>query len=177
MMEKTGKKFIADRINDSDINSINDYIKVGVIRMSKYNKYFLQNPIDYGENRYYEAGYYGPNVWYKGADYNTNFTMCFVRVEESMVMEEDSHTHDFDMYIWFLPADPRDMEDLGCEIEYFIGSGEEQERFIVTKTSSFYCPKGIFHGPLTFKNVTKPVYLVHATMAEDYKTWRDMKDS
>ncbi len=145
--------------------------------MSKYSQYLIQNPIDYGERRYYAPGYYGPNVWYKGEDYNTDFTMCFVRVEESMIMEEESHTHDFDMYLWLLPADPKDMENLGCEVEYTLGSGEEAETFVVDKTCSFYIPKGIEHGPFTFKNVTKPLYLVHATMAGDYKTWRKTEGS
>lgn len=140
--------------------------------MSKYDKYVIQNPIDYGEKRYYDQGYYGPNVWFKGKEYDSNFTMCIVRVEWSQVMEEAAHTHDFDMYLWFLPCDPNNMEDLGCEIEFCLGEGEGQERFVMTETCSFYVPKGVVHGPLAFKNVTRPVYLLHGTVAEDYKTWR-----
>ena len=140
--------------------------------MSKYSKYLIQNPIDYGEMRYYDQGYYGPNVWYKGAEYNSNFTMCIVRTEWDQVMEESAHTHDFDMYLWLLPVDPNDMENLGCEVEYCFGEGDEQEIFVLTKTCSIFCPKGVVHGPLTFRNMTKPVYLVHGTVAQDYKAWR-----
>ncbi|MGD0915136.1 MAG: hypothetical protein ABSB22_01650 [Thermodesulfobacteriota bacterium] len=136
---------------------------------TKYSQYVIRKPIDYGDKIYYDIGYYGPNVWYKGEDYKNDFTMIFVRVEESMIMEEYSHVHDFDMYLWLLPLEPNNMEDLGCEVELVFGSGGEEEKHVLTKTGSFFVPKGIVHGPFTFRNVTKPVLLVHAcTGAADY---------
>lgn len=138
----------------------------------KYAKYVIQKPIDYGKKIYYDVGYYGPNVWFKGEDYNNNLTVIFIRVEKSMVMEEYSHVHDFDMYLWLLPLDPNNMEDLGCEVELVYGRESEQEKHVLTKTGSFYVPKGIVHGPFTFRNVTRPVLFVHACtgVADYYKT-------
>lgn len=139
-----------------------------------YENNFINNSIDYGAKKYYDQGYYGPNVWYKGGeDYKSNLSMIIVRVEWDQVMEEAPHTHDFDMYLWFLPVDPSDMKNLGCEIEYFLGEGDERKRIVTTETSSFYMPAGMVHGPITFRNVTKPLYLIHASLAENYKTWRE----
>jgi hypothetical protein len=143
--------------------------------MTKYEHNYIENPIDYGAKRYYDQGYYGPNVWFKGTEYDSDFTMCIVRTEWDQVMEEAAHTHDFDMYLWLLPTDPNDMANLGCEVEFFLGEGEDRERIVATKTCSFYIPKGMVHGPLTFRNVTKPLYLVHGSIAPNYKTWRTGK--
>lgn len=141
--------------------------------MGNYDKFVIQNPIDYGEKRYYPEGYWGPNVWYKGdVDFGgKKFTLMFIRIEHDMVMEEDSHTHDFDMWVWHVPLEPDNMEDLGCEIEYSFGAGTEddpKETFTIRKTSCVYVPAGTVHGPHIFRNVTKPLLFVHAMIQGDY---------
>lgn len=143
---------------------------------SEYDRYFFKIPVDYGSGTYYDVGYYGPNVWWKGEKYGTNFTNMVLRFEEDMYMEEDTHTHDFDMYTYFLPADPSDMENLGCTVEFWYGEGENAVKYESDKICSWYVPAGVPHGPLIIKNLTKPCYLVHSTMAGNYKTWRDGKD-
>jgi hypothetical protein len=145
--------------------------------MSKYSKYFFENKVDYGQGTYYDVGYYGPNVWWKGEKYGTKFTNLVLRFEEDMAMEEDTHTHDFDMYLFFVPADPNDMENLGCTIEFSYGEQGEQETYISDKICSFYVPAHMPHGPLLIKNLKKPCYLIHSTMAGNYETWREGKDS
>ncbi len=60
------------------------------------------------------------------------------------------HVHDFDMYVFLIPLEPRNMEDLGCEVEMVYGSGDEKEVHVLTKTGCFFVPKGVVHGPFTF---------------------------
>ena len=141
--------------------------------MRKYEKLVIKNPVDYGEKRYYPAGYWGPNVWYKGnVDFNgAKFTLMFIRVEHDMVMETVSHSHDFDMYVWHVPLEPDNMEDLGCEVEMVYGAGTEddpEEKYVITETGCFFVPAGTVHGPYTFRNVTKPLLFVHAMQQGDY---------
>jgi hypothetical protein len=147
---------------------------------SKYGRYVIQNPIDYGYRgyckllkkqtvQYNPEGFWGPNVWFRGnTDFNNDFTLMFIRVEEDMAMEVDSHVHDFDMYVFLIPLEPHNMEDLGCEVEMVYGSGEEQEVHVLTKTGCFFVPKGVVHGPFTFRNITKPILFVHTMRAETY---------
>jgi hypothetical protein len=127
---------------------------------TKYGQYVIQHPINY-------KGDWGAEVWYTGEnDYKNNFTELFIRVTRDMVMEEYSHAHDFDMYVWVLPLDPNNMDDLGAEVE--MDFGPELEKHIVTSTASFYVPKGLIHGPFMFRKVTKPILFVHSMMAPKY---------
>jgi hypothetical protein len=43
-------------------------------------------------------------------------------------------------------------EELGGKIEFMVGG----EKLVIDKTSALFIPKGIDHGPLTWKSVEKP---------------------
>ena len=141
--------------------------------MAKYDKFVIQNPIDYGEKRYTPYVINEANVWYMGdTDFGgRKFSLVMVRVDHDFVMEEASHTHDFDMYVWHVPLDGGDMEDLGGEVEMVFGSGtpdDPVEKYSVTKTSCFFVPAGTTHGPYTFRNVKKPMLFIHAMQQGSY---------
>jgi len=126
---------------------------------TKYGKYVIKRPV--------AKGGYGPELIYTGeTDYKSDFTIMFLRITEPTLMEESAHSHDFDMYLYFLSFDPNNMGDLGAEIE--IGLGKEQERHIITTPATVYIPKGMTHCPLEFKRVDKPVLFVHCTLASKY---------
>jgi hypothetical protein len=126
---------------------------------TKYGKYIIRRPV--------AKGGFGPELIYTGeTDYKSNFTIMFLRITEPTLMEESAHSHDFDMYLYFLSFDPENMGDLGAEIE--IGLGKEQEIHIITTPATVYIPKGMIHCPLEFKRVDKPVLLVHCTLASKY---------
>jgi hypothetical protein len=125
----------------------------------KYDKYVVRRPV--------AIGGYGPELIYTGErDYNSNFTIMFLRITAPTLMEEFAHSHDFDMYLYFLSFDPDNMGNLGAEIE--IGLGEEQERHIITTPTTVYIPSGMIHCPLEFKRVDKPILFVHCTLASKY---------
>jgi hypothetical protein len=62
------------------------------------------------------------------------------------------HTHDYDEIVIHLGTDPENQEDLGGEIEFIVGD----EPLKIDKTSAVYIPKGVKHGPLTWKKYEKP---------------------
>jgi hypothetical protein len=64
----------------------------------------------------------------------------------------DEHTHDYDEIVMHIGTDPTDQEDLGAEIEFVI----DGQSHLITKTSSVFVPKGMKHGPLTWKSFTRP---------------------
>jgi len=126
---------------------------------TKYGKYVVRHPL--------QIGGFGPEFIYTGeTDYKSNFTIMFLRITEPTLMEDFPHSHDFDMYLYFLALDPDDMDDLHADIE--IGLGEEREIHKITRTTSVYIPAGMIHCPLEFKRVDKPILLVHCTMASKY---------
>jgi hypothetical protein len=62
------------------------------------------------------------------------------------------HVHDYDEIVMHIGTDPNDPEDLGAEIEFVV----DGEPLTLTKTSSVFVPKGVKHGPLTWKSFSKP---------------------
>lgn len=62
------------------------------------------------------------------------------------------HVHDYDEIVIHLGIDPANQEELGGEIEFMVGG----QPLKIDKTSAVYVPKGVKHGPLTWKKYTKP---------------------
>ena len=63
-----------------------------------------------------------------------------------------SHSHNYDEIVMHIGADPQNPEYLGAEIEFVVGD----EKLIIDRTSALFIPKGVKHGPLTWKKVEKP---------------------
>ena len=64
-----------------------------------------------------------------------------------------THSHDnYDEVVLHIGADPQNHEYLGAEIEFVVGN----EVLTIDKTSALFVPKGVKHGPLTWKKVEKP---------------------
>ena len=127
---------------------------------TKYGKYVLKRPV--------QIGGFGPEFTFAGEqDFKSDFSMFVMRITEPVLMEEEAHSHDFDMYVIFLGFDPDNMGDLGAEIEMCLG--EEEEKHVITSPTCVYIPKGLKHCPLNFKRVDKPVLFIHTTLAPEYK--------
>jgi hypothetical protein len=62
------------------------------------------------------------------------------------------HAHDYDEIVMHIGTDPDDQEDLGAEIEFVV----DGRPLILAKTSAVFVPKGVKHGPLTWKSFTRP---------------------
>ena len=62
------------------------------------------------------------------------------------------HTHNYDEIVLHIGTDSENPEDLGAELEFIV----DGESIIINKTSALFIPKGVKHGPLTWKNVRRP---------------------
>jgi hypothetical protein len=62
------------------------------------------------------------------------------------------HTHDYDEIVLHIGGDPDNSQDLGGEIEYYVGG----QTLTFDTTTALYIPKGVKHGPITWKKFTKP---------------------
>jgi hypothetical protein len=62
------------------------------------------------------------------------------------------HEHDYPEIVLHLGNDPENPEELGAEIDFGVGD----ETLKITRTSALYIPKGVPHGPLTWKKVDRP---------------------
>jgi hypothetical protein len=127
----------------------------------KYSRYVVKNPT--------EDGTFGPGIGVIGErDFKADFSIGLTVVINTGRMEE-GHVHpEFDMYLTFMGLDPKNIQDLGGEIVMYMGKDKEQEKFVITTPTTVYIPKGVWHCPLDFVKVTKPMLFVHSTIAPKY---------
>jgi hypothetical protein len=62
------------------------------------------------------------------------------------------HIHDYDEIVIHMGTDPDNREELGAEIEFMLGG----QPLTINKTSAVFVPKGVKHGPLTWKSCSRP---------------------
>jgi hypothetical protein len=75
-----------------------------------------------------------------------------VRTGKAEPGQDFPHKHDFDEYMLFLSSDYKDIFNLGGIVELWMGG----EKHIITKSTTVFVPKGVFHGPLVFHQVDRP---------------------
>ena len=76
----------------------------------------------------------------------------------------DPHTHEYDEVIGFFGTDPKDLNDLGAEIEFYI----DGERNLMRESFLAFVPAGIEHCPLNILKITKPVFHFATIPSKNY---------
>jgi hypothetical protein len=66
----------------------------------------------------------------------------------------EAHEHDYDEVIAFFGTNLENPNDLGAEIELWLGD----ERHVITKSCLVFVPKGLKHCPLKIKKIDRPVF-------------------
>jgi hypothetical protein len=92
--------------------------------------------------------------------------MYWKHISKPNVMVEEPHSHDFDEFLCFCGADPANAFDLGGEVE--LSMGKEGEKYVIDTGTIVAVPKGLVHGPLNFKKVTKPMMFSVIYLAPEY---------
>jgi hypothetical protein len=65
--------------------------------------------------------------------------------------------HPFAEIVLLIGSDPRNLRNLGGEVMWGMGEGEDQEIFALTKTTAIYVPANLSHAPLVFSRVDRPI--------------------
>jgi len=77
----------------------------------------------------------------------------------------EEHTHDFGELLCFYGFNYDDIMDLGAEIEFWI----EGKKYLIKESFTSFIPAGIKHGPLTIRNVTRPIVHFVACDTSSYR--------
>lgn len=67
------------------------------------------------------------------------------------------HSHPFAEIVLLIGSDAKNLRDLGGEVEWGMGDGDDAEKFVLTSTTAIYVPKRLLHGPLVYKRVDRPI--------------------
>jgi len=101
---------------------------------------------------------------------NMGFHIYTQMIVKPFTMEAKPHKHEFSQYLIFYAGDAGDLINLGGAVEMSLGEDpEHMEKHVITKASAIYIPAGLFHCPLVFKEVTKPIALTDLYFASEYE--------
>jgi hypothetical protein len=81
-------------------------------------------------------------------------------------MQEPVHSHDFDMWTVFLPANPTDVEDFDAKIEMFLGEDAEEQD--ITSPSIVHVPAGLIHRSIDYRRIKRPFYHINLFSSPEY---------
>lgn len=100
-----------------------------------------------------------------------------ILITRPFVMVSRPHQHDFAQYLHFFSADPFDQRVFDAEIEMTLGEDETNgEKHVITRPTALYIPAGMYHGPLNFKVINKPVLFVDIAVSGEYNRIGNIPD-
>ena len=109
-----------------------------------------------------------PQINASGAEHfmGFEFSMNWSYLTEAFEMVGSPHSHDFDQVVCFIGGDPYNIREFGAELEMYFG--EEMEKHIVTSSSHIVIPRGLIHGPLYIRKITKPIMYMDFPLTAQY---------
>ena len=84
------------------------------------------------------------------------FTWITQDCASGVTSQKSPHKHDCDEIFLFMGTNPEDMDDLGAEVEFWLGEDEETEKIMLTTSSLVFVPRGLLHMPIFYRNVRRP---------------------
>jgi hypothetical protein len=78
---------------------------------------------------------------------------------------DEAHKHDYDEIIGFFGSDPARPRELNAEVEFWL----EDEKYILTKSTLLFIPKGLTHCPLRVLKVDKPIFHFTTVRSGSYR--------
>jgi hypothetical protein len=108
-----------------------------------------------------------PQAYFRGAcqipgsEFNSSFQI-FVK---PFFLDRVQHYHEHDEYLIFLGASFPNVVEWDADVEFTVGKlGEDAETFQITQPTIVRIPAGIWHCPLQFKRIDKPILFMAALM-------------
>jgi hypothetical protein len=109
----------------------------------------------------------------KGAFYFDTVWLWAKGDEEGEKPKQQQHAHDFDEILAFIGSRRENPRDLNAEIEFWI----EDEKYVLTKSTVIFIPRGVKHLPMECKRIDSPVLFITTGTGTAYKaTEYDMPD-
>jgi len=90
-----------------------------------------------------------------------NFSLGWSFLTAPFLMVAEAHKHDFDQLILFFGGDPNNIGEFGGEAVFNL----DGKKNIITYPACVLIPKGVMHGPLDIKKVSKPFMFIDITFS------------
>ena len=131
---------------------------------TKYGKCLVKLPIrKMGETSLFSAG----------ADilngFPCNIIYAFGLRVGQLGMSTEPHVHDHDEVIYFIGSYPRNIGDLGAEVNFRIGPKGQEEDHIFSEPTAVVIPKGVWHCPMETLKFEKPFLCMAVSLTTKYE--------
>jgi hypothetical protein len=98
-----------------------------------------------------------------GARMNLGVTV----VRKPYMFHEPTHKHNFTEFFFFFGSNPMDMTAFDADLEFSFGP--EREKHVISGPTVVTAPPGIYHCPLNFAKIRKPIYCLEAFLTSKYE--------
>ena len=131
---------------------------------SKYEQYVLRDS--------YKTVFKLESVSAHDDELNCGLIMSYQPVDEPFVIPPKIHNHDFYQILCFFGTNPLNVREFDAEIE--LSMGEEGEIVTINSPSMVTIPPGVYHCPLNFKRIGKPIVFMEMMLTGEYqRTYTD----
>ena len=119
-----------------------------------------------------------PQAYFRGASQipGAEFNQSYQIFVKPFFLDRVQHRHVKDEYLVFLGASFPNVFDFDAKIEFTIGKGEEAETYVITRPTIIRVPAGVYHCPLNFKEVNKPILFLATLFTPMFGGLYDMPD-
>lgn len=119
-----------------------------------------------------------PQAYFRGASQipGAEFNQSYQIFVKPFFLDRVQHRHAKDEYLIFLGASFPNVFDFDAKIEFTLGKDDEAETFIITKPTIIRVPAGVYHCPLNFKEINKPVLFLATLMTPMFGGIYDLPD-
>ena len=99
----------------------------------------------------------------------SNYHVGFQVIKKPVALKTEPHFHKEEQYHVFTGSKIPNVFDFDAEIEFYMGDDpDNMEKIIITKPTIIRVPKGVWHCPLSFNKVEKPVFFQAPVMSGIY---------
>lgn len=96
----------------------------------------------------------------KDAHTMVEYTWVWKDTAIGATVSKPPHKHDYDEIFFFIGTDRENTNDLGADINFWMGWDKDAELIQLNTSSLVFVPRGLVHLPVIFKNVKKPFIFV-----------------
>ena len=119
-----------------------------------------------------------PQAYFRGASQipGSEFNSSFQIFVKPFFLDRVQHRHPKDEYLVFLGASFPNVFDFDARIEFTLGKDAEAETYVIDAPTVIRVPACVYHCPLNFREVRKPVLFLAMCMMPMFGGIYDMPD-
>ena len=129
---------------------------------AKYDKY-ISHPPHMRMSMKADKSVIFDGLWISKQMVNYDFNMGHQFIKAPFKGDNPAHTHNFQEFLAWYSGDPKDPDNLGGEVVFYLGA--ELEKHVFTKPVVISLPPDLVHCPLEITRVDRPFIQIEIMLA------------